>query len=171
MARVQTDDTDAFAALYDRLAGRAYGVARGICIDPSLAADAVQEAFVSMWRARSKYSPARGDVPAWALGIVRNRAIDGLRRDARHARHHSTADTCHVADATDVCGSVIAGDEASRLRARLALLPILQQQVLVMTYYGQLSHRQIAESLDVPLGTVKGRARLGLAKLRMHPVL
>lgn len=170
MVRVQADDTGAFATLYDRLAGPAYGIARRVCLDPSLAADAVQEAFISMWRARALYTPARGDVPAWAYGIVRNRAIDALRRAARHSRHDGTVDARYVADTTDVCASVIAGDDASRLRTRIALLPAPQQQVLVMTYYGELSHTQIAEVLDVPLGTVKGRARLGLAKLRADPV-
>src|ERR671922_369028 len=85
MTLVDGKDPDAFEVFYDRHGGAAYSLAYRIAGDPGLAEDVTQEAFLSIWRSRVRFDPARGSVRAWALGIVRNRAIDALRRTARPA--------------------------------------------------------------------------------------
>jgi len=166
MTRVQADDEAAFTALYGRLAGRAHAVARSVCFDAVHAEEAVQEGFVSMWRARLTYAPERGDVHVWAFGIVRNRAIDSVRRQGRHSKRRDPEYEAERPGDVDVAATVIAMDDAARLRAHVAQLPPAQREVIALSFYGELSHAQIAFFLDVPLGTVKGRMRLGLEKLR-----
>lgn len=168
MRRVQADDTDAFAQLYDRLAPRALGVATSILHDADHAQDAVQESFISLWRSRATYRSHRGEVHTWALGIVRSRAIDTWRRNGRHDRRRSDSDdvAARVAAPDDVQTTVIADDEARLLRSRLAHLPPLQGEVIALAYYGELSQTEIAKQLGLPVGTVKGRMRLGLKCLR-----
>lgn len=168
MLRVQADDDDAFNALYDRFALRAYGVAFAIARDIPLAQDIVQEAFLSLWRSRARYRPEDGAVASWLLGIVRNRAIDGLRRQGRHdSRRAGEYDVeGRVAATDDVPGTIGDRDQAARLRTALHRLPAAQREVIALAYYGELTHTEIASRLGLPEGTVKGRMRLGLGKLR-----
>lgn len=167
MVRVQAGDDDAFNALYDRFAPRAYGVAYAIARDIPLAQDIVQEAFLSFWRSRARYRPEEGTVASWLLGIVRNRAIDGLRRQGRHdSRRAGEYVEGQVAATDDVPETIGDRDRATRLRAALDRLPAAQRDVIALAYYGELTHTEIASRLDLPEGTVKGRMRLGLAKLR-----
>lgn len=168
MARVQADDTEAFGMLYDRLASRALRVAHAVGVDRDRAEDAVQEAFLSIWRGRCGYRSDRGDVHTWALGIVRNRAIDSLRRNGRHDRaRDGREDLAAELPALGLVADDTADrDEASRLRALLAALPLAQREVIALAYFGELTHSEIAQELALPLGTVKGRMRLGLEKLR-----
>jgi RNA polymerase sigma-70 factor, ECF subfamily len=160
-------DKDAFAQLYDRYSARAYRVARSVCRDDGRAEDAVQEAFLSVWRTHESYRPALGTVAAWLMVVVRRRAIDTSRRNRKHADHRADADQL---DARPAAGGVAdqaeTNDEAPRLRARLAHLPEAQQEVIVLAFYGELTHAEIADHLQLPPGTVKGRMRLGLEKLR-----
>lgn len=169
MCRVQDGDVAAFGELYDRLAPRALGVAGGVLgARADRASDAVQEGFLSMWSNRAVYRADRGEVHAWVLGIVRNRAIDSLRRHQRHDRRR--ADGEGIADALvapgDVHGDAVAADDGRRLRELLADLPEAQREVIALAYFGQLTHTEIAAQLTLPVGTVKGRMRLGLIKLR-----
>lgn len=168
MRRVQADDTDAFAMLFDRFAPRALRVSRGLGLDPGRAEDAVQEAFLSIWRAREGYRAERGEVSTWVLGIVRNRAVDTLRRNRRHDRRRDGREG--LAEEVPAPGGVETDmaehDEARRLHGLLARLPIAQREVISLAYFGELSHAEIAHELTLPLGTVKGRMRLGLEKLR-----
>lgn len=171
MRHVQSGDAEAFGVLYDRLAPTALGVARGVlCADVDRAQDAVQDGFLSIWRARAQYQPERGEVRAWAFGIVRNRALDTYRGNGRHDRHRSDAgeieDNLHGPE--EVQAGIVADDEARRLRALLAGLPLAQREVVTLAYYGELSQSEIAQELALPIGTVKGRMRLGLIKLREH---
>ena len=167
MLRIKADDGDAFNALYDRFAARAYGVAYAIARDIPLAQDIVQEAFLSLWRSRARYDPEQGAVASWLLGIVRNRAIDGLRRQGRHdSRRAGQYVEGQVAATDDVSAAIGDRDRATRLRAALDRLPVAQRDVITLAYYGELTHTEIASRLDLPEGTVKGRMRLGLAKLR-----
>lgn len=169
MRLVQDDDTEAFAALFDRLSPRALRVANVICLDREGAQDVVQEAFLSMWRGRSGYRSERAEVQTWAMGIVRNRAIDNLRRNNRHDRRRTgieRADEEQVAARASVERDTIERDEGRRVRAQLGQLPVAQREVVALAYFGQLTHTEIAQHLAVPVGTVKGRMRLGLGKLR-----
>lgn len=167
MAEVSAGNVGAFGALYDRYCNRAYGVALSICRDDVRAQDAVQEAFLSIWRSRVSYREQRGTVAAWLLTIVRHRAIDLQRQHGRDAIHRASDD--QLADRPahdDVCEQAITRDTAERLQAALALLPEAQREVITLAFYGQLTHAEIATRLELPTGTVKGRMRLGLKKLQ-----
>ena len=170
MERVQRDDAAAFAALYDRLAPRAFRVALHLLNgDRERAGDVVQDGFVAIWRSRGSYRAGSGRVSAWGLTIVRNRAIDDIRRSARTSVA-SSEDHPEGPAPDDVEETVTDRASAADLREQLARLPIPQREVVVLAYYGQLSHTEIAAHLGVPVGTVKGRMRLGLARLRAHLV-
>jgi RNA polymerase sigma-70 factor (ECF subfamily) len=169
MTLVDRKDPDAFEAFYDRHGGAAYSLAHRIVGDPGLAEDVTQEAFLSIWRSKARFDPARGSVRAWALGIVRNRAIDALRRSARPAPKldlddEAVLDSRPGDERTEA--EAIRRETAGRLRQALGILPREQSQVIELAYFGGFSHSEIAEMVGVPLGTIKGRMRLGLEKIR-----
>jgi RNA polymerase sigma-70 factor (ECF subfamily) len=167
LARVKEGDTDAFALLYDRYCARAFRVARAVCRDRGQAEDAVQEGFLSLWRSRDTYQPQAAGAAAWIMSIVRHRAIDVLRRNRQQVvRQASDESLERLPAADDVAGQTIAQTDASDLRRLFAALPDAQREVIALAFYGQLSHSEISEHLDLPPGTVKGRMRLGLQKLR-----
>ncbi len=166
MAGVQGGSTAAFEVLYDRYCDRAYRVARSVCRDDGRAQEAVQEAFISIWRSRSSYDD-RGNVAAWVLTMVRHRAIDTARRNGPHAAHRANEDLLQTARAPDrVAEQVADRDQARDLLSVLARLPDDQRDVITLAFYGQLTHLEIAAHLDLPLGTVKGRIRLAMERLR-----
>ena len=162
-------DPAAFEVFYDRHAGAAYSLAYRIMGDRSAAEDAVQEAFLSIWRSRERYDAARGSARAWVLSAVRNRAIDALRqRTARPQKAAVEADEVLEArpagERTDE--EAIHRETRRQLQGVLAELPADQSQVLELAYFGGFTHSEIAEMLALPLGTVKGRMRLGLERIR-----
>ena len=166
MAGVHGGSTAAFEVLYDRYCDRAYRVALSVCRDDGRAQEAVQEAFISIWRSRSRYED-RGDVAAWVLTLVRHRAIDTARRNGPHAAHRANDELVQTARAPDnVAEQVADRDQARDLCSVLAKLPDAQREVITLAFYGQLTHLEIAAHLDLPLGTVKGRIRLGMERLR-----
>jgi RNA polymerase sigma-70 factor (ECF subfamily) len=169
MTLVDGKDPHAFEVFYDRHGGAAYSLAHRIVGDADLAEDVTQEAFLSIWRSGARYDPARGSVRAWALGIVRNRAIDALRRSARPVPKLDLDDEAAIesqpADERTEA-EAIRRETAGRLRQALGLLPREQSQVIELAYFGGFSHSEIAELLGAPLGTIKGRMRLGLEKIR-----
>jgi RNA polymerase sigma-70 factor (ECF subfamily) len=167
MADVRAGSSDALGELYCRLSQRAYRVARAACRDADFAEEAVQEAFVSIWRSRMTYQPRRGPVDTWVLTVARNRAIDLLRRDGKHADHRAAHDWTDTRPSSDDVAAQAAGRvDAARLRALVGKLPHTQREVIGLAFYGQLTHDEIARRLALPPGTVKGRMRLGLSKLR-----
>ncbi len=169
MTLVDRKDPDAFEAFYDRHGGAAYSLAHRIVGDPGLAEDVTQEAFLSIWRSNARFDPARGSVRAWALGIVRNRAIDALRRSARPVPKLDLDDEAVLENQPGqerTEAEAIRRDTAGRLRRALGILPREQSQVIELAYFGGFSHSEIAEMVGVPLGTIKGRMRLGLEKIR-----
>lgn len=169
MRRVQAGSAEAFGLLYDRHAARAFRVARTICRNVNQAEDAVQDGFLSIWRGRSSYRPEAGSFQGWAMMIVRNRAVDSLRRDGAKTRPQlAQASGSEPVDPSykSAEDEVVAADEASSLRTVLARLPDTQTEVITLAFFGQLSHTEIAQRLGLPNGTVKGRIRLGLKKLR-----
>jgi RNA polymerase sigma-70 factor (ECF subfamily) len=166
IARVATGDVGAFEALFARHRRSAHAVATRIC-GPGLAEEAVQDAFLQLSRAAANYQPALGTVRTWMLGIVRLRAIDARRRDERHSRRRiDVARLETLPDEWELETTVAARDEARTVRDLLGQLPADQARAIRMAYFGQLTHQEIARHLGVPLGTVKGRIRLGLLKLR-----
>jgi len=167
MADVSAGSVEAFGVLYDRYAERAYRVAFSVSHEDSRAQDAVQEAFLSIWKRRTSYRPQRGSVAAWLLTVVRHRAIDIARLNGKHvAGRAGEAELQGHPAPEDVAETAIRRDDADRLMASLALLPEEQQAVITLAYYGQLTHAEIATQLGLPPGTVKGRMRLGLQKLQ-----
>ena len=168
MVRVQADDTEAFGALYDRHCARALAVAGSVCRDRGRTEDATQEGFLAIWRARLGYRPKMGSFLAWAMTIVHNRAIDSVRAEAANTRPRLAAGESldAVAAPGSVQDEVIDKDQEVALRASLGGLPDAQAQVIRLAFFGGLTHSEIAAELNLPQGTVKGRMRLGLDKLR-----
>ncbi|MGI9020635.1 MAG: RNA polymerase sigma factor [Solirubrobacterales bacterium] len=169
MTLVDRKDETAFEVFYERHGGPAYSLAHRMVGDRSLAEDVVQEAFLSMWRSKAGYDRARGSVRSWSLGIVRNRAIDALRRASTPAPKLNLDDDAALEsqqspELTD--SAVIRRETARQVRGALGSLPNEQSQVIQLAYFGGFSHSEIAEMLGEPLGTIKGRMRLGLEKAR-----
>jgi RNA polymerase sigma-70 factor, ECF subfamily len=169
MTLVDRKDPDAFEVFYDRHGGAAYSLAHRIVGDRGVAEDVTQEAFLSIWRSKARFDPARGSVRSWALGIARNRAIDALRHSARPVPKLDFDDEVVLeaqpaGERTEA--EAIRRDTAGRLRQALGLLPRDQSQVIELAYFGGFSHREIADMVGAPLGTIKGRMRLGLEKIR-----
>jgi RNA polymerase sigma-70 factor (ECF subfamily) len=134
-----------------------------------MAEDVVQEAFVSLWRSGARYDATRGSVRTWVLSVVRNRAIDAFRREAakgsRDVSEEGIAERMPAPELTDT--EVERRDEARQVRKALVSLPPDQRQVIELAYFGGFTHSQIADMLELPSGTVKGRMRLGLTKMRL----
>jgi RNA polymerase sigma-70 factor (ECF subfamily) len=160
---------EAFEHLYQRFYARAYRVAWSVCRDDGRAEDAVQEAFIAVWRIAGSYGPERGAVAAWLLSVVRYRAIDVARANTTHAsKRADEAETGLRSVPGVLADQVVSRSSAVELKGRLRLLPKTQREVVTLAFYGQLSHAEIAAKLDLPAGTVKGRMRLGLQKLRVN---
>jgi RNA polymerase sigma-70 factor, ECF subfamily len=170
MVRAQDDDGLAFAELYGRHAEDAHRIAGGICLDRGGAEEAVQEGFFSIWKSRADFRPQRGSFKVWSMRIVRNRAIDSFRgAESRPRLAEGPPPAVRVAaDAGTLPLSVaVAGYERTRLFEALRRLPDRQAEVILLAFYGDLSLSEIAIRLGTPTGTVKGRMRLGLEKLRL----
>jgi len=167
MASVKAGSAAALGVLYHRYSGRAYRVARSVCRDDGRAEEAVQEAFISIWKARANYQTHEGTVAPWVLTVVRCRAIDVARRNGPHARHRASADSLPVVRTQiGVPEQVAERARAHDLLILLARLPDAQREVITLAFYGELTHDEIAARLQLPLGTVKGRMRLGLSRMR-----
>jgi RNA polymerase sigma-70 factor (ECF subfamily) len=169
MPRIGEKDPDAFEVFYDRHGGVAYSLAYRIVGERGAAEDVTQEAFISIWRSGARYDAARGSVRTWMLGIVRNRAIDALRSKAGRAPKldfddDSILEHRPAAELTDT--EALRRETAQEVRGALDELPGEQSKVIELAYFGGFSHSEIAGMLGVPLGTVKGRMRLGLEKIR-----
>jgi RNA polymerase sigma-70 factor (ECF subfamily) len=169
MPLVHDGDPRAFEVVFDRHADAAFSLAYRMCGRRGMAQDVVQEAFLSMWRSGARYDRARGSVRSWILGVVRNRTIDLFRRESVHAGRDVNAESAvdRMPSSEDVARDAERREDARGVRTALRDLPPDQRQVIELAYFGGFSHSQIAEMLEVPAGTVKGRMRLGLTKLRV----
>jgi len=167
MARVRAGSVSAFGVLYDRFHVRAYRIARSVCRDDGRAEEAVQESFLSIWKTRANYEAKKGTVAAWVLTVTRYRAIDVARRNGPHVDRRAGDEGLHAVAASGSVAEQVEGDARARdLRVLLAKLPEAQREVITLAFYGEMTHSEIAAQLDLPPGTVKGRMRLGLQKLR-----
>ncbi len=169
MQLVRRGHAGAFEVVYDRHSDAAFSLAYRMCGQRALAEDVIQEGFLALWRSGTRYDSNRGSVRTWILHIVHNRAIDALRRrtlrDSRHVDDEGIEERVAAPERTDL--ELVRRDEAREIREALEQLPNEQSRVIELAYFGGLTHVEIASMLDVPIGTIKGRMRLGLAKMRM----
>jgi RNA polymerase sigma-70 factor, ECF subfamily len=169
MALLHDGEPRALEVIFDRHGDRAYSLAYRMCGQRTVAEDVVQEAFLSLWRSGTRYDASRGSVRAWILTAVRNRAIDAFRRESV-TTGRDVADeeaTARLAADERTEAEVERREDARRIRAALEELPREQRQVIELAYFGGFSHSEIAGMLGLPAGTVKGRMRLGLTKMRV----
>ena len=171
MPLIGEKDPEAFEVFYDRHGGVAYSLAYRILGERSAAEDCTQEAFISIWRSGARFDRTRGSVRSWTLSIVRNRAIDALRSKAGKAPKLTFDDDAILEsqpseELTET--EAMRHETATEVRGALEQLPGDQSKVIELAYFGGFSQSEIAGMLNVPLGTVKGRMRLGLEKVRGH---
>ncbi len=168
MQYVRRGEAVAFEIVYERHGTAAFSLAYRMTGSRSAAEDVVQEAFLSLWRSNARYDRTRGSVRTWVLGIVHNRAIDALRRSVGHDRRRASdegiEERFEAKERTEV--EVARRDEAREVREALTTLPAEQCKVIELAYFGGFTHTEIAKMLETPIGTVKGRMRLGLEKMR-----
>lgn len=169
MRLIGAKDCLAFEVFYDRHGGVAHSLAFRICGDRCAAEEVAQEAFISIWRSGARFDPARASVRTWTLSIVRNRAIDLMRgRTGRTLKLTFSDDSIleqrPAGERTEA--EAIQRETASELRGVLGELPVDQATVIELAYFGGFSQTEISRMQEVPLGTVKGRMRLGLEKVR-----
>jgi RNA polymerase sigma-70 factor (ECF subfamily) len=165
LSLVASSDDAALGELYDRFGGVAYGLALRIVRDQALAQDAVQEAFLAVWRSADRFLAERAKASTWILTLVHRRAVDLVRREERR-RGEPLEDL--PADAVEPAAEDAVDVHFQRAIVREALrqLPAEQRQALELGYYGGLTQAEIAERLGQPLGTIKSRMFSGLARLR-----
>jgi RNA polymerase sigma-70 factor (ECF subfamily) len=168
MQLVRRGDAGAFEVIYERHSAAAFSLAYRMMGTRAGAEDVTQDAFLSLWRSGARYDRARGSVRTWVLGIVHHRAIDALRRatvhDRRRASDEGIEERFEARERTDV--EAARREEAGTVRGALSSLPADQSQVIELAYFGGFTHTEIADMLDAPVGTVEGRMRLGLKKMK-----
>jgi RNA polymerase sigma-70 factor (ECF subfamily) len=163
--QLRDGQTEAMEALFDRYGSLAYGLAYRMLSDVGAAEDVVQDAFLLVWRNARAFDADKGNLRGWLLTIVRNRAIDRLRR-TRGTQQSSLELQQPEANSPDVWQTVSTELTRQDVREALSRLPEAQRQTLELAYFGGFTHSEIAQKLNVPLGTVKGRMRIGLEKVR-----
>lgn len=167
IARVAAFDEAAFEVLYDRHRCRAFGLALRVTGTRTAAEEVTQEAFLSLWRGARRFDPARGTLAAWLMTAVRHRAIDAVRKGAVRGPTLEWRDVIPEREGRDATHElIVAAEESRRARTLLDRLPADQREVVELAYFGGLAQTEIAQRVGVPVGTVKGRSRLALEKLR-----
>jgi RNA polymerase sigma-70 factor, ECF subfamily len=166
---VEASDADAFATLYDRHRRSAFSLAYRMMGDHQAAEDLAQDAFLKVWRGAGSYRADRGSVRTWILSIVHNRGIDQLRS---HASRRRTQDRIEASaprsQPSEAFAETWRNSQRDQVREALNSLPTEQVKILELAYFSGYTHVEISELLSLPLGTVKGRMRLGLKKIRDH---
>jgi len=166
LQRVCNGDQQAFAALYDALAPKVFGTVKRVLRDPAMSEEVTQEIFVEIWQTADRFDPERASVATWALTMARRRAVDRVRREQSQRNRVEALAGQRDDHEVEPGQQVIDGIEAGAVRTALMQLPDDQRDVLVLSFLEGMAHGDIAERLNLPLGTVKGRVRGGLKKLR-----
>jgi RNA polymerase sigma-70 factor (ECF subfamily) len=168
MTAIAARDTAAFDQLYRRYRPLAFATAHALLQEPADAEDATHDAFVRVWRAAATFQPTLGSLRSWLLTIVRNVALDLLRarQTAQRVQPVLAEIDGRERDNNAIPVAVVAADEARRVRAALQTLPPEQRRAVELAFVNGLTHGEIAARTGEPLGTVKGRVRLGLRRLR-----
>lgn len=165
VALIARSDESALAELYDRIGGVSYGLAFRVLRDESLAEDAVQEAFLALWRSgAATFVPERSKASTWLLTLVHRRAVDLVRREERRRAEPIESAAEPAVDSAET--SAWLRLERERVQAALRLLPDQQREAIELAYYGGFSQSELAKRLGQPLGTIKSRMFSGLSRLR-----
>jgi len=169
LIQVAGGDEQAFADLYQRVAAAVFGLVSKVVRNPAQSEEVTQEVFVELWRTAPRFDPARGTARSWIMTCAHRRAVDRVRSAERAARRDDLAGRRDQGRPYDeVVEQVESGLEREHVRRGLKALTALQREAVVLAYYGGHTHREIAELLGVPTGTVKTRLRDGLIRLRDH---
>ncbi|MBW3619396.1 MAG: sigma-70 family RNA polymerase sigma factor [Actinobacteria bacterium] len=167
LGAVARGDQEAFSELYDRVAGKVYGVIRRVLRDPSQSEEVAQEVLVEVWRTATRFDPDRGSAVTWIMVMAHRRAIDRVRSEqSSRDRDQRVGQREHVRPFDEVAEEVETRFEHQQVRDALDQLTDLQREAVELAYYGGHTYREVAELLDAPLGTVKTRLRDGLIRLR-----
>jgi RNA polymerase sigma-70 factor, ECF subfamily len=167
MSLAEGGDAEAFAVLYDRHSRAAYSLAYRMMGEKQAAEDLVQEAFLKVWRSAGSYRTERGSVRTWILSIVHNRGIDQLRSLASRRRTQEKVEaSAPRSQLSEAFAESWRNSQREQVREALKTLPEEQLKILELAYFSGYTHVEIAELLGLPLGTVKGRMRLGLKKMK-----
>ena len=162
-------NAEAFATLYDRHGRAAYSLSYRMMGEKQAAEDLVQDAFLKVWRGAGSYRTERGSVRTWILSIVHNRGIDQLRSLASRRRTQNKVEaSAPKSEPSEAFAETWSNSQREQVREALGTLPPEQLKILELAYFSGYTHVEISELLDLPLGTVKGRMRLGLKKIRDH---
>lgn len=166
----RTDET-AFARVYEATAARAFGVSLRVLRDRAQAEEVLQDAYLHVWQHAARFDPARGSAVSWILMVVHGRAVDRVRSAEARQRRETTYGRGAVAagerpNGDDTFAAVNTSHEAVRVRRALEALSEVQRRAIELAYFSGLTHVEVAERLDLPLGTAKARIRSGLARLR-----
>lgn len=168
--RISNGDRAAFDELYRRYAPAAYGLAVRITAQPTLAQEVAQEAFLALWRAPQAFDPTRGAFRSFFLSLVHHRAVDTVRREERLRKRTERASNLEPIRGEDVADEVVEGAylgvRRKEVREALATLPPEQRQVIELAYFGGHTQTRIAETLGIPVGTVKTRTLAAMRKMR-----
>jgi RNA polymerase sigma-70 factor, ECF subfamily len=168
-------DAEAFTTLYERHSHAAFSLAYRVMGERQAAEDLVQDAFLKLWRSATSYRPERGSVRTWLLSIVRNRGIDQIRSQASRRRTQDKIEaSAPRSQPSEAFAETWRNSQRDQVREALNTLPPEQLKILELAYFSGYTHLQISELVDVPLGIIKGRMRLGLKKMRdyfEHPKL
>jgi RNA polymerase sigma-70 factor (ECF subfamily) len=164
VALAARSEQTALAELYDRYGRTAYGLALRVLRDQALAEDAVQEAFLTVWRTAGRFVPERGKASTWILTLVHRRAVDAVRREQR--RRADSLELAPEPAAEGVEEDAWLRLQRERVQGALRRLPDAQREALELAYYGGFSQSELAERLGLPLGTIKSRMFTGLSRLR-----
>jgi len=167
MGRVALGDEDAFASVYDTVAGPVLGVVQAVLRDQAQSEEVAQEVLVEVWRTAPRYRPEIGTARNWVLTLAHRRAVDRVRSaEAAAVRDHKAALLARTPEFDEVTEQVEARLEREQVRRCLRTLTEIQRQAVTLAYYRGLTYRQVAEALTLPLGTAKTRLRDGLIRLR-----
>jgi RNA polymerase sigma-70 factor (ECF subfamily) len=164
VALVSRSDESALAELYDRIGGTAYGLAYRVLRDEALAEDAVQEAFLGLWRSAGSFVPERAKASTWILTLVHRRAVDVVRREQRRRTEPLEAAPESAEGSAEEAAWLRLDRE--RVQTALAQLPDQQREAIELAYYGGYTQSELADRLGQPVGTIKSRMFAGLARLR-----
>jgi RNA polymerase sigma-70 factor (ECF subfamily) len=167
LARIATGDEAAFSALYDELAPRVLGLVRRLLVDHAQSEEVTQEIFLEIWQNAPRYEPSKGGATTWIFMMAHRRAVDRIRssqsardRDVRIGIRDYENDYDNIADTVETTV------ENERVKKAMSQLTEFQRQAITLAYYGGYSHSEVAEKLQIPLGTVKTRLRDGMIRLR-----